>query len=650
MPAYIGVAIYWLIVSIVQSAIFVAVMALLEPLIDKAKASVQERYGLSDDDSTTYIANFIIDVVELAGLTVISLKTRLPLAVANKLGFTSKGFNRRGLPAKVSTGPNAPGAAAKSVAGVRRVPTAAEASVLIATVKRASAGAGRVFTFLERRLNSVFLAFLVSASFLDFANWETGAYSQGAQAVLEKVTFGLIKPDADYRKTKTVSPEVFDKAYNTFKLNGAVAIGDPFKRQSVIFTRDNMIDLLDQLGAQSLLSTGSASTADMLTAATPMIRFDFATAAGGSTPPTASTSGGGVASSSGGTSYAVPKVFTGVITQGMLGNGNNFTPRPDDLIIDLNELREAAQNNIAPFLAALPSRVTYEIKIVTSYIDRSGFQHRGSVQQVQTGTYTDGRPKYKMVINRFAIANLYVSTSRGTRSKIDTIVLGPTDAVRFQPQPGDVEILTEAISKSITTSYSSAKREEGGEKEGKKKEETRGTEEKVEKVEKEKYTNESGQPALYTEVTENPDGSLFIVWRDAKGGVVDNGNYFANSATFLKLVRKRGVVGYEYKEGQVEARKPRSAAKIEKEDEKVDVDRLQLPIAKDAIALDGSKPSGCMATTLFEYYSGKGQPLPSVEARQPEYEGLGLGPGAFYIGTSEQNMKLLGALQAQDGC
>lgn len=50
--------------------------------------------------------------------------------------------------------------------------------------------------------------------------------------------------------------------------------------------------------------------------------------------------------------------------------------------------------------------------------------------------------------------------------------------------------------------------------------------------------------------------------------------------------------------------------------------------------------------TLYEYYKGKGQNLPSVQERAKEYERLGLGPASQYFGTSSQNVAFLSKLMA----
>ncbi len=53
-----------------------------------------------------------------------------------------------------------------------------------------------------------------------------------------------------------------------------------------------------------------------------------------------------------------------------------------------------------------------------------------------------------------------------------------------------------------------------------------------------------------------------------------------------------------------------------------------------------------MANTLFEYYKSKGQKLPNIAERSKTFEELGLGVASAYKGEYQQNVDLLGRLQA----
>lgn len=61
-----------------------------------------------------------------------------------------------------------------------------------------------------------------------------------------------------------------------------------------------------------------------------------------------------------------------------------------------------------------------------------------------------------------------------------------------------------------------------------------------------------------------------------------------------------------------------------------------------------STAAGSTATDLYQYYTAKGQTLPTVAQSAVTYAKLGLGTAAEYTGTAAQNEELLSALQRQD--
>lgn len=448
MPAAAAAAIRVIIQAAVSTGIFVAIEAALAPLIDAAKRAVQNAYDMTPEEAEDTIANEVIDALAVFGILGIAIKSKLPTIAAEKLGFTSKGYFKRKISPKVpSAKTNTVAATLSKNATVTMLP-AAQASAVLSGAKTTMRGAGKAVDFLQGKLNTVFLAFLVIGGFIDFANWETGAYSNFFQNLFAKITGGLLVPNEDYRKTKTASPEVFTKVYETYKLSGAVGINDPFKMQSLLFTRDNLIDLVDQVGAGLLLAQGSASTKEVLLGTQLYIVFSQAAINAGGAAPVSTSTGGGT---SGGSVAPITKVFTGIVSQGVVGQGLVFTPRPDDLIESAEELRQAAANNLSAYLVALPGKIVYEVKVVPSIVTREGFRQSGQTQQIKTGTYADGRPKYKTVTNKFAQLVVYALTDKGTRTKLTTIVLGPTDSAKLTVAVNDLRELEQALPGLVTT-------------------------------------------------------------------------------------------------------------------------------------------------------------------------------------------------------
>lgn len=448
MPAAIALAIRAAIQFAITWGILEISVNILMPLLEKAVQHYMVSKGYTEEQAKDSVANDVLEIALTLGIGAATLRSKLPTRAAEYLGFTTKGWGKRTVFTSVVT-KTAPVAAKAALPSAAAVVTAAT-GVTVASSKIATYGAGaqKVAKFIGGILTPTFLGFLAFGQFFDYANWETGAYSDFWQGVFNTVSFGLITPNEDYRKTKTVSPEVFDKVYNTYLLKGAVSINNKYTGQTVPFTRDNLIDLLDRVGADLLVKTGSASTKEVLAASQFLISFDQAKVQ-------AAVSAGGSAQVTGGTSYAAiptaPKVYTGIVSQGVLGRGLEFVPRQDDLIESAEELRAAAANNLSPFLQSLIGKIVYEVKIVPSIITKEGFKQTGTVQQVRNGSYADGKPKYKSVYNKFAVMDLFVITDKGARTKIQSIVLGPTDSGKLNLATADLRSIEASIPSLVFT-------------------------------------------------------------------------------------------------------------------------------------------------------------------------------------------------------
>lgn len=449
MPILVVSLIRVIIQASVTTGLLITIQWLISPLTDAAKWAVQKAFNMTDDEAQDTIANEIIDTFATMAILGVAIKSKIPTIAAEKLGFTTKGYYKRPVSKKLPAGVQ--GSAAKlAVTGKTAVVlSATEAYSAVSAAKITLTGFKVAYDAIFKLLGISFLGLMVVGNFLDFGNWNSGAYQKTFQKIFAYVTGGLLVPDEDYRKTKTASPEVFNKVYNTYKIGGAVGIIDSFKKQSVPFTRDNLIDLIDQVGAILLLTTKQAATKDVLLASQAMIIFDLSVdvdAVLGSSAPVAS--------------YSVPtasvapitKVFTGIVSQGVVGAGLSFEARQDDMIQSAEELRSAAANNLALFLAALPAKIVYEVKVVSSIITKEGFRISGTTQQIKNGTYQNGEPKYKVVTNKFAQLIIFALTDKGSRTKLTTIVLGPTDSAKLQVAQSDLRALENALPAMVTTS------------------------------------------------------------------------------------------------------------------------------------------------------------------------------------------------------
>lgn len=452
MPAIVAFFARQFIIIGVQLGIFVLIDKYVTPLLNRAISEIVQAFGVSESVANDILANEILTTAESLGLTVALSKARLPLALADRLGFTTKGFMKRTVPAGTAT--KVAAAKARGIVGVAPViiPTAAEAATIVTAAKISLSGFAKAGIVLFGVLNTTFLGFMVMGNLVDFGNWNSGAYQKTFQKIFAFITGGLLVPDEDYRKTKTVSPEVFTKVFNTYKLGGAIAISDPFKRASVVFTRDNLIDVLDQVGATLLLTTQRAATKDVILATQLMITFKGgvpdADAATGTAPPAVAPRP--VAIRPVATTRQI-KVFTGVLSAGTLGAAVPYTPRNNDLINSAEELVEDAQAAASGFLLALPGRIRYEIKIVSNVLTADGVRLHGQTQRVIVGTLASGAPRYKVITNKFAVIHFYFVTGKGTRTKLFNTTIGPTDVAQFNPSPDTLAALDNSVAQNITT-------------------------------------------------------------------------------------------------------------------------------------------------------------------------------------------------------
>jgi hypothetical protein len=250
------------------------------------------------------------------------------------------------------------------------------------------------------------------------------------------------------------------------------------------------------------------------------------------------------------------------------------------------------------------------------------------------GTSSNGAPKYKTVVNKFAVLYLYLLTDRGTRSKIATINVGPVNAVNFQVNASDLDEVAKRLSSVVTTSdikqitnivsdtpiavtptqqvqaplpnynisakvagdlgYAFYKRPSDG-----------SNPDRYIAVPDYKFYDTS-----YSRVTEEE-------YRRATGDKKDytNSGYFLDNGVFTKATT------YAPSDTLPPA--------------------TEQQIAKANLPWSGS----LQATSIATFYDPNGKVYPSVAERAVLYEQYGLGSKSLYIGSAEQNIRLLAKLK-----
>jgi len=666
------IALRYIVIAAVQLGIWALIEKYALPVINGAIQAIMQKFGVGEEKAKDIMANDVLEFGEEVGIFAVTMKSKMPLKVAELLGFTTKGWSKRALGTAVAKySPTA----AKWITGLTKggavIEKAAAPAIIQGAIKNKT-GFKIAYDLVMKTLGVTFVGTLAISNVIDFGNWNSGAYQKKMQKVIAFLSLGTLTPDADYRTSKTLSPEIFDKIYNTYKIEGAQYINDPYKQQHVTFTRDNMLDFLDIIGAELVRMDGSASVKEVNLAALPFIIFDVSAET--------QTVAQQVA-----TQKTEPqvKVFTGVVAQGKLAEGVTFVARETDLIDDINELQRAAENNLASFIMALPGKIIYEIKIVSSVTSKDGFTQRGTTQKIITGYFASGAPKYKTVTNKFAQLKIYVVTEKGTRTNIARVTLGPVNSATFNPSGEEIQIAEKQIKNNITTTDISEIK----------------TIETTQEISVEQTQTKT--PAVASQIdfsinapvlnqliktipvryyTQGGIGTQFFA-----AGVVNTTNTPFDAT---EVSRQTAIDGIE-KTAQVMRENRGKQARGEYvngptgdpeqfiAEQMANINRIPDPLVAEYIApwgekltnvplsyvreleaggkpVEGLPTSGntnkCSAVSISEFYGGAIPAGASLKERATLYEAWGLGSAAYYTGTAEQNNRFLAELKRRSGC
>lgn len=650
MPALAVTLIRFLVVAIIQTGAYVVASNALERLADYLRDVLTKNSDLSKEDIDTTLRDEIIDAVTLIGVTVFSLKTKIPLRLAEKLGLTSN------ITKKLAT-------------------SQTKAKVTNALTKAGLLGGSTT----QLALKALLLSFAGSLPWLPSLVQQFGDQAtfnpKNANNYYE--TFFGVRP---FKEPGTLdSPGPFGAtAFNDYayalETQGITGINDPYKYQTVQYSRAALADLIFAVYGD-YLAQGQRLTESKIVPLLPqyyIIRNQ---------PTPRLQNKTGVTSTP---QVAPPKtVFVGTVSQGRLAAATDFEPRQDDLITDINELDEVLRDNLSLFLQSALGRFVYETKVVSSVTTRDGFTQRGQTQQVVSGYNKDGTPKYKTVTNRFAVADVYFITDRGTRTKAGRITLGPTDAVRFHPSSSELNDLDLSIRDSGYTKTLSD----------------------VTTVQESKATTILSKPepqplAVQTFDKISSDALARLFREGALNANPPPDQLYADTGKRIYVVPNLASVDAGIFESVEEYLKAHEAGKHYnvirerlKERYGIDFDKLptrniadlqqtailagydtqevynpgtgnvKLPIFNatsipELIALlGGSDPSqaigigpACQAANLSAFFAARGEKLPSVEVRSILYEQFDLGARSYYVGSGTQNVKLLAKLKQQAGC
>lgn len=655
MPVAVAIAIRYLIMAAVQLGLWTALERYALPLLNTAIEKIMVAFGVPESTAQDIMANQVIAAFESVGIFAVTLRTKLPIKLAERLGFTTKGYAKRTLPKTVEGQVKASG----STATASKIATSVEVNEIAAQVAKTR---GLALPSVKSLLGIIATVigiptgfFFALAQYIDFANWQ-GPYQKTFQGLLAKVG---INPDSPMPNARTVSTDTWKKIYTTIEELDPIGISFPFSGVDKPYSRLALADLVDEIAAKLILAGGQATFKSVMALTLPLIQLSGKNTGESAYAPAGATSTFAVSSST------QVKAFTGVVSQGVIGSNTVFTARPDDLIENMAELQTAINNNIAPWIAALPGKIVYEIKVVSSVII-DGLRLVGQAHRIQSGTNTDGTARYKTIYNKFAVAHLYYIKDANDRMKLDDIILGPTNAIGFQPSNAELLQIGAIVSQSVATSdtdqissivtntpttvvppatadapISAPSTGYCFIYDGYKGQVCWNTA-TVDRLRKEIAAGSKTLDDALTELATRHLKSFKIRGVQSTGEDAwanDNPNVvltaFDNGLEMIKqMLTTGGAFIKEYAE-PVESGPPASAAPTP-----------ATATTSQASAPTPLPPAALSATTLYDYYTALGKSLPGIQERADLYQARGLGQAAMYTGNAEQNAKLLSSLKS----
>ena len=226
MPAIVAIAIRYVIMAAIQLGIWSIAEKFIIPMLNKAIVEVAEAFGVDEDEAEAIVANEFIQYAESIGIFALTLRSKLPIKVAERLGFTTKGFSLRKLKPATQV-------KAGSAVGSSKIPVAATPEVIETTAKQISQArqvdVQSVSSFIKRIMptgTNILISLALAANVLDFAAWPGSAFQNTFKSLF--AILGL-KADEPMPTSKVLSKDVWDKVYNTYRTAGVHSIKDPYK-------------------------------------------------------------------------------------------------------------------------------------------------------------------------------------------------------------------------------------------------------------------------------------------------------------------------------------------------------------------------------------------------------------------------------------
>lgn len=404
MPAIIALAIR----ALIQFAITLGIVELAEkyalPLFNRALQEVIELFGVSEEDAKDIVANEILIFAEKIGIGALTLRTKIPSKIAELLGFTTKGFSKRVLStaAQLKVGGTAVSTA---------TPTVATVEVVAQTIAKAGKGpisiVKEIADFGMKIAGVTFLGFMVTAQFIDFGNWNSGAYQKTFQGILSK--FGLV-PDQRAPTSNVLSDDMWRRILGIYIELGAVSILDPERGDVLSFTSANFRRVVDKIASRIIFENGKVTLEELLAATQMFITLGE--------PVTEAKVDRifGVATAQ--AAAVTTKTLTQINIEGIPFGQIIVPPLVIEKISNQEELKEAIRGTIAQFTNQIANRLSFEIQMVRYWVDPQGQMIVPNPSVYIERKTTSIGESTKTVQNKIVVLSVYFTSHEAKRVKI----------------------------------------------------------------------------------------------------------------------------------------------------------------------------------------------------------------------------------------
>lgn len=133
----------------------------------------------------------------------------------------------------------------------------------------------------------------------------------------------------------------------------------------------------------------------------------------------------------------------GALSEGELNNLLQIGVQTDlgdaSLISQSDVLKQKAAEALNNFVSSVKNTLDWNIRLTSVWRKETGEVEYGKTERVVTGYYPNGTKRYKTVVTKFAILDIY-DVKRGVRgTKIDSILIGKIDTLAYRPTQGELD-------------------------------------------------------------------------------------------------------------------------------------------------------------------------------------------------------------------